>query len=66
MRDRRSAGGGAVSVAMYDNHLEIINRDTLHFDITPEKLAQPHQSRPRGRGTNGCGNKAGHRQPAPS
>ena len=38
--------GGAVSVAMYDDHLEIINTGTLHFDITPEKLAQPHQSRP--------------------
>jgi ATP-dependent DNA helicase RecG len=39
--------GGAVSVAMYDDHLEIINTGMLHFDITPEKLAQPHQSRPR-------------------
>ena len=38
--------GGAVSVAMYDDHLEIINTGTLHFDITPEKLARPHQSRP--------------------
>ena len=31
---------------LYDDHLEIINTGTLHFDITPEKLAQPHQSRP--------------------
>jgi ATP-dependent DNA helicase RecG len=31
---------------MYDDHLEIINTGSLHFDITPEKLAQPHQSRP--------------------
>ena len=38
--------GGAVSVAMYDDHLEIINTGELHFDITPEKLVQPHQSRP--------------------
>jgi ATP-dependent DNA helicase RecG len=38
--------GGAVSVAMYDDHLEIINTGSLHFDITPEKLAKPHQSRP--------------------
>ncbi len=38
--------GGAVSVAMYDEHLEIVNTGTLHFDITPEKLARPHQSRP--------------------
>jgi ATP-dependent DNA helicase RecG len=28
--------GGAVSVAMYDDHLEIINIGTPHFDITPE------------------------------
>jgi ATP-dependent DNA helicase RecG len=38
--------GGAVSVGIYDDHLEIINTGTLHFDITPEKLAQPHLSRP--------------------
>ena len=44
-RDYTNAGG-AVSVAMYDEHLEIINIGTLHFDITPEKLARPHQSRP--------------------
>jgi ATP-dependent DNA helicase RecG len=31
---------------MYDDHPEIINTGTLHFDITPEKLAQPHQSQP--------------------
>jgi ATP-dependent DNA helicase RecG len=29
-----------------DEHLEIINTGTLHFDITPEKLVRPHQSRP--------------------
>lgn len=38
--------GGAVSVAMYDNHLEITNPGELHFGITPEKLAEPHESRP--------------------
>ena len=31
--------GGAISVAMYDDHLEIINPGTLHFGITPAKLA---------------------------
>lgn len=30
--------GGAVSVAMYDNHLEVTNPGALHFGITPEKL----------------------------
>jgi len=38
--------GGAVSVAMYDNHLEVTNPGALHFGITPEKLLQPHESRP--------------------
>ena len=38
--------GGAVSMAMYDDRLEIINTGTLHFDITPEMLTQPHQSKP--------------------
>ena len=38
--------GGAVAVAMYDDHLEIINPGTFHFGITPEKLAQPHESKP--------------------
>ena len=38
--------GGALSVAMYDDHLEIINPGALHFGITPEKLTQPHESKP--------------------
>jgi len=38
--------GGAVAVAMYDDHLEITNPGTFHFGITPEKLAQPHESKP--------------------
>jgi ATP-dependent DNA helicase RecG len=38
--------GGAVAVAMYDDHLEIVNPGGLHFGITPEKLAQPHESQP--------------------
>lgn len=38
--------GGAVAVAMYDDHLEITNPGALQFGITPEKLAQPHESRP--------------------
>lgn len=31
---------------MYDDHLEIINPGILHFDITPEKLTRPHESKP--------------------
>lgn len=38
--------GGAVAIAMYDNRLEIINPGVLHFDITPEKLTKPHESKP--------------------
>lgn len=38
--------GGAVAIAMYDSYLEIINPGTLHFDITPEKLTKPHESKP--------------------
>ena len=38
--------GGAVAVAMYNDHLEITNPGALHFGITPEKLAKPHESRP--------------------
>lgn len=38
--------GGAVAIAMYDDHLEIINPGILHFDITPEKLTRPHESKP--------------------
>lgn len=38
--------GGAVALAMYDDHLEIANPGALHFGLTPEKLFQPHESRP--------------------
>ena len=38
--------GGAVAVAMYDDHLEITNPGALHFGITPKKLTKPHESRP--------------------
>jgi ATP-dependent DNA helicase RecG len=38
--------GGAVAVAMYDDHLEITNPGDLHFGITPEKLTVPHESKP--------------------
>ncbi|MFH2065618.1 MAG: Fic family protein [Pseudomonadota bacterium] len=38
--------GGAVAVAIYDDHLEITNPGELQFGITPEKLTQPHESKP--------------------
>ena len=38
--------GGAVAVAMYDDHLEIVNPGTFHFGITPEKLTRLHESKP--------------------
>ena len=38
--------GGAVAIAMYDDHLEIINPGIFHFDMTPEKLTRPHESKP--------------------
>jgi len=38
--------GGAVAVAMYDDHLEITNPGSLQFGITPEKLTKPHESKP--------------------
>ena len=38
--------GGAVALAMYDDHLEITNPGALQFGITPEKLAKPHESKP--------------------
>lgn len=38
--------GASVSVAMYDDRLEIINPGLLRFGFTPETLYQPHESRP--------------------
>ncbi len=38
--------GGAVAVAMYDDHLEITNPGALQFGITPEQLTKPHESKP--------------------
>ena len=41
-----SIGGGAVSVAVYDNRLEITSSGTLHFGLTPESLYELHDSLP--------------------
>jgi ATP-dependent DNA helicase RecG len=39
-------GGGSVGVAIYQDRLEIISPGTLHFELTPEQLFLPHESRP--------------------
>ncbi len=41
-----SIGGGSVSLAVYDDRLEVISPGTLHFGLTPEKLFEPHESLP--------------------
>ncbi|MCF8080485.1 MAG: putative DNA binding domain-containing protein [Desulfobacterales bacterium] len=38
--------GGAVTVAMYDDHLEVANPGGFHFGMTPEKLTKTHESKP--------------------
>jgi ATP-dependent DNA helicase RecG len=42
-----SIGGGAVSIGIYDDRLEIASTGTLPFDLTPDDLLRPHPSRPR-------------------
>ncbi len=44
-RDYTSAGG-AIAVAMYDDHLEIVNPDGFHLGMEPAKLVVPHESKP--------------------
>ncbi len=41
-----SIGGGSVSVAIYDDRLEIASTGVLPFDLTPADLTRPHPSRP--------------------
>lgn len=41
-----SSGGGSVSLAIYQDRLEITSTGNLHFGLTPEQLFQPHESRP--------------------
>jgi ATP-dependent DNA helicase RecG len=38
--------GGAVSIAIYDDRLEISSTGVLPFDLKPEDLLRPHRSRP--------------------
>jgi ATP-dependent DNA helicase RecG len=44
-RDYR-AGGGSVSLAIFDDRLEITSTGPLPFGLMPEDLTRPHQSRP--------------------
>jgi ATP-dependent DNA helicase RecG len=41
-----TAAGGAIAVAMYDDHLEIVNPGQFQLGIEPAKLVVPHESRP--------------------
>ena len=44
-RDYASAAG-SVSVALYDERLEVVYPGELHFGLTPAMLVQPHESKP--------------------
>ncbi len=39
-------GGGSVSVAIYDDRLEVTSSGSLHFGLTPEALYEAHDSQP--------------------
>ena len=41
-----SVPGGAISLAIYDDRLEISSTGSLPFDLSPEDLLRPHASRP--------------------
>ncbi len=41
-----ASSSGAVTIAMYDDHLEISNPGMLQFGFTSEHLAKPHASKP--------------------
>lgn len=41
-----SVSGGAVSIAIFDDRLEISSTGVLPFGLTPEDLKRPHPSRP--------------------
>jgi ATP-dependent DNA helicase RecG len=38
--------GGAVTIAIYDDRVEISSSGRLHFDLTTDELKRPHPSRP--------------------
>jgi ATP-dependent DNA helicase RecG len=41
-----SIGGGHVSIAIYDDRMEIISSGSLHFGLTVDDLLRPHESLP--------------------
>lgn len=41
-----SIPGGAVAMAMYDDHLEITNPGRFHFGLKPDDMTKPHPSKP--------------------
>jgi ATP-dependent DNA helicase RecG len=41
-----SVVGGSISIAIYDDRLEISSTGVLPFDLTPADLTRPHPSRP--------------------
>lgn len=41
-----SIGGGSVSVAIYDDRLEVSSSGSLHFGLTEQALFEPHESLP--------------------
>ena len=41
-----SSHGGSIGVGLYDDRLEITSVGSLPFGLTPEKLFEPHESRP--------------------
>lgn len=41
-----SIGGGSISIAVYDDRLEIASTGLLHFGLTPPALFLPHESLP--------------------
>ena len=41
-----ATGGSSVGVAVYEDRLEVTSVGSLHFDLTPESLFLPHESRP--------------------
>ena len=42
-----SIAGGSISIAIYDDRLEITSAGLLPFGLTPEDLVQTHDSKPR-------------------
>lgn len=41
-----SLAGGSVSVAIFDDRLEVTSSGSLHFGLTPDALFRPHESMP--------------------